>query len=246
MLEPTAQRFHLDLSPYLRHIWFAFGLFLVIDILKRNRGLSIKLIKYRNAFAGGKLVLSYLVIGIISLIVGEGYWIGLGTIFTTHEEARFRDAKQFQVAFGGNVKSVARGEHAVLFGGGSSSIGISGEPAFLTVYIQDGKLVVDASLKDNTILVANEFSKGNTKWDRNFDKDAFEVVDENGTPMLQIVYVTDEQIYINGVFQGRKGLYFVSPEGLFKTPDKLEDVKGYPLAPIFRYPSNKNQGKRIK
>jgi hypothetical protein len=163
---------------------------------------------------------------------------------------RFGDSSNvFTVSFGGNQCAIRPGENAILLGGGNGSfraIGFSDEPIILSAYIKDGKLVVDAILRGETRLIANVLQNTDINWDRNFDDSAFEVVDDKGVPMLQVVYMTPNTVSVYGVFQGKR-TYFAFPGGItFNFNSKsFPSVDGYPLKPIFKYPSRKYQGQEI-
>lgn len=164
---------------------------------------------------------------------------------------RFTDSPDvFLVSFGSNISEIRPGEHPTLLGGGEGSsraVGFNDDPTLLSAYIKDGKLVVDAVLRGETRLIANTLQNTNINWDRNYNDSAFEVVDDTGVPMLQIVYMTPNTVSIYGVFQG-KHVYFAYKGGVTvnSTPEPYFPVGEYPLKAIFKYPSRKYQGQEIK
>jgi hypothetical protein len=168
------------------------------------------------------------------------------------QNPRFADnATYFSANFGGNTYTITpTSRRMALLGGVHSFFGFGGENDILSAYVKDGRFVVDAVLKGDTRLIANQFQSNDTSWDRNFDDSAFEVVDEKGTPMLQIVYTTPNNVTIFGVFQGKNGVYFVGPRGVRTSfqlySDKYLRLAGYPLKKLFKYPSRKYQGQEAE
>jgi hypothetical protein len=103
-----------------------------------------------------------------------------------------------------------------------------------------GTLLIDASIYDqfgklSAKVVENNFAIAVPHWDRNWDNEAFEIVDENQIPYLQIQRPEPNVLKFRGVFRDSKGDTFVStdkrtmlnpttdvarPERLFVYPSK--------------------------
>jgi hypothetical protein len=74
-------------------------------------------------------------------------------------------------------------------------------------------------------------------WDRNFSPTAFEVIDENGRPVFQMMRKGETTLIMYGIFAALHN--FVALVGPKQT--KIE-IKNFTLAPIFKYPSWKYPG----
>jgi hypothetical protein len=87
----------------------------------------------------------------------------------------------------------------------------------------------------------NKFTVRVPNWDRNFNANAFEVVDSKNIPILQVIRKTATHIIVNGIFPLPDGLLLpAGPNGA------IMGVRAVPpdfmLQPIFRYPSWKYLG----
>jgi hypothetical protein len=112
---------------------------------------------------------------------------------------------------------------------------IFGSKLYLDVSVWDGTNFTPITIKDNiaNVLPAN--------WDKNYDDYAYEVVNEEGDPIFQIIYETQFKIVVNGIFPFPGGIVIADDSGIhINAPfDTLH------LKPIFKYPSKDNQGVRI-
>jgi hypothetical protein len=72
---------------------------------------------------------------------------------------------------------------------------------------------------------------------RNYDKYAFEVVDEKQQPVLQVFRKTPSSLVINGIFRYQEGTVIADDKGW--RPMKPGDT----IKRIFKYPSRNYQGK---
>lgn len=80
------------------------------------------------------------------------------------------------------------------------------------------------------------------KWDKNYDGNAFEVVNENGDPVFQLICETPYHIVVNGIFPLPEGnLIWANESGVVFNPSRFEV---FHLKPIFKYPSSKYLGQR--
>ena len=95
----------------------------------------------------------------------------------------------------------------------------------------------------------NEFVVRPAGWDRNSSKNALEVVNENGSPVFQMVRLTPSMMRINGIFplQGGgwpQGSIFVADENQFEVITPGNQIPAdFKLTPIFKYPAWKFPGK---
>jgi hypothetical protein len=71
--------------------------------------------------------------------------------------------------------------------------------------------------------------------DRNYNDYAFEVIDANGIPVLQVYVQSGNLIFVNGLFYIAGVRYLASPSAFMDRPTEQE-ISGA-LAPIFKYPS---------
>jgi hypothetical protein len=114
--------------------------------------------------------------------------------------------------------------------------------------IENHKVLVTANLYSgpgfNPLEVRNnQFTLRDSLWDRNFDDTAFEVVNQDLTPMMQIVYTTPHNVHIYGVFQSGGWVIAISPgrmSNLLSGTALTE--RDYSAKRLFRYPSRKYFG----
>lgn len=132
-----------------------------------------------------------------------------------------------------------------------------GDPAFnsISMYLKDGKPFVDVKMwggggergdQYEVELIQNEFTVRPREWDRNFNDEALEVIDNTGRPILQVYYKSANEIVINGVFRSLLHMVYASEETGVETRliPKSEGAKPTPppLKKMFRYPSIKHRG----
>jgi len=114
------------------------------------------------------------------------------------------------------------------------------------LYEENNRLMVDAELyNEKQVLVCSivrsewQFNPDG-EYDRNYSNNAFEVVDGNLIPVLQIYLKEPNKIYVGGFLRTDKG----ATVGL--TPNKIlinPIEKDLELKRLFRYPSRENPGK---
>jgi hypothetical protein len=119
------------------------------------------------------------------------------------------------------------------------------------VYLLNGHFYVDTTVyggfdQPQVKVVRNEVEVTNHYLDRNFTDKAVEVVDQNRVPILQMIFESDRQVVINGVFatQDGKSAIIITPTGNSKTDidPRGEKKITVPLKPLFKYPSWKYPG----
>lgn len=113
-------------------------------------------------------------------------------------------------------------------------------------YVYNGKICVDVSIygnKENPLvqIKQNKLIVFPQDWDRNHDKNAFEVVNEKQEPIFQLIYQTPFHLIVNGIFPVSNGLLYASESGLAQSPIPKTDFR---LRRIFKYPSKENMGIR--
>ncbi|MGA3284194.1 MAG: hypothetical protein ABSD57_07035 [Verrucomicrobiota bacterium] len=100
-----------------------------------------------------------------------------------------------------DTSGVPNGHPLVVFPGGSPAV---------SPYVKNNRLYVmidtPFGTSRETVHMNNEWdSKIPSGWDRNFNSDRFEIVDDTKLPVLQVWYVTPFQIEINGIFVSENG-----------------------------------------
>lgn len=79
-------------------------------------------------------------------------------------------------------------------------------------------------------------------WDRNYNLNAFEIVDEDFLPVFQVIYKRPDVVQVNGVFIGKNGLvigfgrgqiFIPAPSALPKIPERKA---------LFLYPASLHRG----
>lgn len=119
--------------------------------------------------------------------------------------------------------------------------------------------------RDNTIKVSAKFRNRegeivaemiNNEWElntnnfykRNYSKNALEVIDNEGRVVFNVI-IEENEVILQGIFYGKDGSHLTFADSLgsivmtYNTDGKGPDVR---IAPIFRYPSNRYFGERIK
>jgi hypothetical protein len=89
-------------------------------------------------------------------------------------------------------------------------------------------------------VIDNQFALKPPDWERNFNDEAFEVIDNTGRPILQIYYKGENEIVVAGVFKDSQGKLFANETGIVIRPQGSEEPP--PLKKMFRYPSDKYPG----
>jgi len=137
---------------------------------------------------------------------------------------------------------------AALEKGGRCTVVDFGGPV-IQAYMECGKLYVDVSLfngvdKSPVKITGRDF-KNNLppNWDRNFNANALEVVNEKGLPVFQLINRTPNHIHLNGLFVAPAGMIFGNGDVMVHNP-KLPVTVSYKR--VFRYPSRQYQGELEK
>jgi hypothetical protein len=117
----------------------------------------------------------------------------------------------------------------------------------LYAYIANEKLYVNTVLYGDANLPAveitdNQFRNIPPQWDKNFNNTALEIVDENLTPRLQLVYKSPRNVVINGIFKIPHGLIIMEETGMVINPSSPINPK---FRRIFKYPSRSHQGQEL-
>jgi len=124
-----------------------------------------------------------------------------------------------------------------------------GEQFDLSIYLDGENLLVDADLRSpvglnpQVKISRNQFVVSAAGWDYNSNDLAFEVVDNKGNPVLQLMFQGDKKLIIRGMFNGGNRVLFINDSGIRAMPLNNAQVEKYKLVPIFEYPAWKYPGK---
>ena len=203
----------------------------------------------------------YIVAGVICLIIGVigGIIVQYGWTLRNQEinamkgqlsSPKIDFSKPFHLYWGGMkvIKNVSQlGD--VLDTSSFIHLGDSGGGISLKLRFGNGKALVSAEIRDNsnqTIvkIVDNNWVVNNNPmvaYDRNFNDFAFEVIDSDQIPRLQVLMKDDNVIYVGGYFDVPIGKVLAVPHQWVLTPppQMVEEFKGMRL---FKYPSIDNFG----
>jgi hypothetical protein len=119
-------------------------------------------------------------------------------------------------------------------------------------YIKNGELLIDARLYagpgfNPVEIKGNEFALKDPMWDRNYNDTSLEIVNENGIPVMQVIYTTSQNVVIYGIFQAPNQIYLLTPEGTKMLSVNTQITKElYNVKKIFKYPSRKYLGQEAK
>ncbi len=114
------------------------------------------------------------------------------------------------------------------------------------MHVKDGVLYVDFTAvgpKGSIKVVDNEFTVSSPDWDKNSNDRAFEVVDQNGLPVFQMVRNGIDKITVKGIFLMPGGVLIGDDKGVLVGRVPKEQVSGATIKPIFKYPAWKYPGK---
>jgi hypothetical protein len=107
VLEPTLQKVHIDVSPYLRQIWFGIGVFIALDGLKRGAKVSGRVRMFRDSLSKRNKMISYVIVALLCAALGVLYYWGLGKLFGQEKDSgvtlKFKQTALFFSAKHGSV-----------------------------------------------------------------------------------------------------------------------------------------------
>ncbi len=119
----------------------------------------------------------------------------------------------------------------------------------IRMYLDKGKLFVDVSIYGGpgqapVEVKRNEFTVRVPGWDRNFDSNALEVVNNKKAPVFQLIYRTPYHIVINGIFPSPAGLMLANDDAFSGNMPSIP--KSFRILRLFKYPSNQFPSQREK
>ncbi len=107
-------------------------------------------------------------------------------------------------------------------------------------YLDRGKLFIDTDIFAGPdlppiLIRRNVIRRLPYGWDGNYNNRALEIVSADTMPVFQLVYISENRIRVNGVFQTQGGLVIADESGVSSAQGKR--VLFYGTRPIFKYPS---------
>lgn len=121
----------------------------------------------------------------------------------------------------------------------------------LEIWIGDNKnLMVNLTLFNSNLKPLAKINNNNWEinpsqgaWRKNFDKTAFEIIDDNDDVVFQIEFVNQTTLYIQGKFYNRQGVfvYVGTDKIIYNNPTNKE---GLIIPKIFKYPTGMYPGER--
>src|ERR1035437_588765 len=112
------------------------------------------------------------------------------------------------------------------------------------MHVRDGVLYVDfraTGPKGSIEVVDNEFTVSSPDWDNNSNDRAFEVVDQNGLPVFQMIRNGIDKITVKGIFLTPGGVVIGDDRGM-RIGAKVQ-ASDATIKPVFKYPAWKYPGK---
>jgi hypothetical protein len=152
---------------------------------------------------------------------------------------------------GNQVRLLTVNQGAFTGGGPVQEPRSDADEARIVVSVSDDQLLVDADVFTSTgqppmRVRRNEISGrplGGTwehrGWDKQSTDNALEIVNENRSPVLQIIYLDNAQVVITGVFvSGERAVILTAEETVFALKSHLNEfLKRWEINRLFKYPS---------
>ena len=156
------------------------------------------------------------------------------------------DAQVITYKFGSNV-TLYGSQNQIIYGRNGAMWPGNCDKELLSSKIENNEFKISASLydKDDNIVVKIESNEWTVNpkymWDKNFDSNAFEVIDDKGNVEMQIEK-NGTVVMVRGDFYCNGHRDIIDDNGIFgaKTSDKSM------IRPLFRYPSLDHPSERIK
>lgn len=121
-----------------------------------------------------------------------------------------------------------------------------GKTGTVSVHLEGGVVYVDASIAGGGGLPPieikhNEFERPRLGWDRNSDESALEFVNTNQNALFQLIYTSDFDIHLRGVFPIGNGALVIT-DGTSSMVNPAGSILPYLPKTIFKYPSSVHPG----
>jgi hypothetical protein len=126
-----------------------------------------------------------------------------------------------------------------------------GEESPITVYITNNRVYLKALTpfggQQTTVKMNNEWGTPiPANWDRNYDSNTFEMVDDHRLPVMQIHYINPYFVYVQGIFVAPDGAIINAFDwvGVTRPGDQMQISTNRNA--WFKYPSTKYLGVRAE
>lgn len=154
-------------------------------------------------------------------------------------------SNKITLLFGIKKRSAATYTRKQLQDNNDDSLYISGRRIPLKIYLDKGKLFLDADVfagaDASPIRIRRDVIYGLPYgWDGNYTKNALEIVSADTLPVFQFVFISRDSVLVRGVFTAGTGLVIVDESGILDAKGKR--VLFYGTQAIFKYPSWKHRG----
>ena len=152
---------------------------------------------------------------------------------------KFKDSSAYLVACGG-VNAILNKEK--LIKGYNLSELIKGIRIPVKLYLGKKGILIDAKVygkKEHAVVAVikkNKWKDLPPEYDLNFSVNAFEIIDDNDKPLLQVQIKSGDEIHVGGCFYQGKNKISITPERINLYVNECEGEK------IFKYPSSKYLG----
>ncbi len=144
------------------------------------------------------------------------------------------------VILGGGDKAAVTSTKKQLEEAKGDSLSGTGARLPFVIYLDRGKLFIEADVFAGgdrpPILIRRNVIYGLPYgWDGNYDSGALEIVSADTLPMFQLIFKSEDEIRVNGVFRSQGKLVIADQSGVTSVQGKL--VLFYNTKPVFKYPS---------
>lgn len=121
------------------------------------------------------------------------------------------------------------------------------------ITLKDQKFLVSVDIQDakgDTVakIVDNQWAVNNNPviaYDKNYNSYAFEVIDSNQIPVIQVIFSPENKMYLGGFFYVPNGALLLLPNDTTIINPSLTDANSS-LPRIFKYPSEEHLGEMAK
>ena len=123
----------------------------------------------------------------------------------------------------------------------------AGPSSLATAKVVNDQLLVDAKLgAEGVELKDNRLIKRPGGWDWQADENTFEIVNNLGNPVFQLIYINGTTASVRGVFFNESigECWIVDENSIQKVPARAETVAQVRITPIFKYPSSEHPKER--
>jgi hypothetical protein len=116
-----------------------------------------------------------------------------------------------------------------------------------TAKVVNDQLLVDAKLgAEGVELKDNRLIHRPIGWDWQADENTFEIVNNFGNPVFQLIYINGTTASVRGVFfdERTRDCQIIDENAITDVPARAETVARVRITPIFKYPSSEHPKER--